>query len=209
SRRTSTWATPSTRGRRARSTSSWRSAATGASSRRRPTTASCATSTPSPRRSGSRCDDVQRRRGAGRGEAVARVSAGRRAGARVSPVRAARRRPACGGVPVRRRAAGRAHARRAQHPSRPIRARAAVREAIAEREPELSEEQVTTLARVAAGRLDRAERLVDPAAVARRETLLDVARAVYLDLAFDTSAATARLVAAIDERGTEAREAEE
>jgi DNA polymerase-3 subunit delta' len=85
----------------------------------------------------------------------------------------------------------------------------AVREAIAERAPELSEEQVTTLARVAAGRLDRAERLVDPAAVARRETLLDVARAVYLDPAFDTSAATARLVAAIDERGTEAREAEE
>src|SRR5881409_3930283 len=45
----------------------------------------------------------------------------------------------------------------------------AVRDAIAERAPELSEEQRTTLARVAAGRLDRAERLVDPAAIRRRE----------------------------------------
>jgi DNA polymerase-3 subunit delta' len=53
----------------------------------------------------------------------------------------------------------------------------AIRAAIAERAPELSEQQVTTLARIAAGRLDRAERLVDPAAAQRRETLLEVARA--------------------------------
>src|SRR3954470_66405 len=45
----------------------------------------------------------------------------------------------------------------------------AVRAAIAELAPELSEEQATTLARVAGGRLDRARRLVDPAAVRRRE----------------------------------------
>ena len=40
----------------------------------------------------------------------------------------------------------------------------AVREAITRRAPELSDEEVTTLARVAAGRLDRAARLLDPAA---------------------------------------------
>ena len=85
----------------------------------------------------------------------------------------------------------------------------AIREAIAERAPELSEEQVTTLARVAAGRLDRAERLVDPAAVQRREALLDVARAVYLDEGFDAADGAARLLEGIAERGTEAKEAEE
>ena len=70
----------------------------------------------------------------------------------------------------------------------------AIREAIAERAPELSEEQVTTLARVAAGRLDRAERLLDPAAIRRREALLDVARAVYLDDSFDAAEGAARLL---------------
>ena len=57
----------------------------------------------------------------------------------------------------------------------------AVRDEIAARAPELSDEEATTLARVAAGRLDRAARLLDPAAAKRRETLLAVARAVYLD----------------------------
>jgi DNA polymerase III subunit delta' len=85
----------------------------------------------------------------------------------------------------------------------------AVREAIAERAPELTEEQVTTLARVAAGRLDRAERLIDPAAVRRREALLDVARAVYLDPAFDAADGAARLLQGINERGSEAKTSEE
>jgi DNA polymerase-3 subunit delta' len=85
----------------------------------------------------------------------------------------------------------------------------AVRAAIVELAPELSDEQATTLARVAGGRLDRARRLVDPAAVRRREALLAVARAVYLDPAFDAADGAARLLEAISERGTEAKDAEE
>ena len=85
----------------------------------------------------------------------------------------------------------------------------AVREAIAERAPELTEQQVTTLARIAAGRLDRAERLLDPAAAQRRESLLAVARSVYLDPAFDAADAAAALLDAIAARGTEAKEQEE
>jgi DNA polymerase III subunit delta' len=82
----------------------------------------------------------------------------------------------------------------------------AVRDAIAARDPSLGEEEVTTLARVAGGRLDRAERLLDPAAAKRRETLLAVARAVYLDPGFDAAESTQTLLAGIAERGDEARE---
>jgi DNA polymerase III subunit delta' len=85
----------------------------------------------------------------------------------------------------------------------------AVREAIAERAPELTAQQVTTLARIAAGRLDRAERLLDPAAAQRREALLAVARAVYLEPAFDAADAAGELLDAIAARGAEAREQEE
>ncbi len=82
----------------------------------------------------------------------------------------------------------------------------AVRDAIAARAPELPPEQVTTLARVAAGRLDRAARLIDPASARRREALLHVARAVYLDPEFEARAATETILAGIAERGGEARE---
>jgi DNA polymerase-3 subunit delta' len=85
----------------------------------------------------------------------------------------------------------------------------AVREAIAERAPELAQEQVTTLARIAAGRLDRAGRLLDPAAARRRETLLAVARNVYLDPGFDANEGAALLLEGIGERGAEAKEQEE
>jgi DNA polymerase-3 subunit delta' len=85
----------------------------------------------------------------------------------------------------------------------------AVRTAIAERAPDLPEEQVTTLARIAAGRLDRAERLVDPDAARRREALLGVARSVYLDPAFDTAGGAATLLEAIAGRGAAAKEQEE
>jgi DNA polymerase-3 subunit delta' len=85
----------------------------------------------------------------------------------------------------------------------------AIRAAIAERAPELSEQELTTLARIAGGRLDRAERLVDPAAARRRGALLDVARAVYLDADFDANEGAARLLEGIDERGREAKDAEE
>jgi len=81
----------------------------------------------------------------------------------------------------------------------------AVREAIRARAPELSDEEVTTLARVAAGRLDRAARLLDPASAQRRETLLGVARAVYLDPELDPADGADALLAGIAERGAEAR----
>ena len=82
----------------------------------------------------------------------------------------------------------------------------AVREAIRARAPELADEQVTTLARVAGGRLDRAARLLDPAAAKRREGLLEIARAVYLDAEFDPAAGAEALLAGIAERGGEAKE---
>jgi len=80
----------------------------------------------------------------------------------------------------------------------------AVREAIRARAPELPDEEVTTLARVAAGRLDRAARLLDPAAAERREALLAVARAVYLDPEFDPADGAQTLLAGIAARGAEA-----
>src|SRR5579871_1957803 len=82
----------------------------------------------------------------------------------------------------------------------------AVREAIAARAPELPADEVTTLARVAGGRLDRAERLLDAAATRRRGALLDVARAVYRDPSFEPADATETILAGISERGAEAKE---
>ncbi|HLX19197.1 MAG TPA: hypothetical protein VKR23_03500 [Gaiellaceae bacterium] len=82
----------------------------------------------------------------------------------------------------------------------------AVRAAVRARAPELSDEEVTTVARVAGGRLDRAERLLDPAAQQRREQLLGVARAVYLDPEFDAGGGAGTIVAGIEERGAEARD---
>jgi DNA polymerase-3 subunit delta' len=81
----------------------------------------------------------------------------------------------------------------------------AVREALALRAPDLSAEEATTLARIAAGRLDRAERLLDPAAAKRREALLAVARSVYLDPDFDAGDGAQALLAGIAERGAEAK----
>jgi DNA polymerase III subunit delta' len=85
----------------------------------------------------------------------------------------------------------------------------AVREAIRARAPELADEEVTALSRVAGGRLDRAARLIDPAAAKRRESLLQVARAVYLDAEFDPAAGAEALLAGIAERGAEAKEKSE
>jgi len=85
----------------------------------------------------------------------------------------------------------------------------AVRAAVDARAPDLSDERRTTLARVAAGRLDRLEQLLDPNEAARRDALIEVARAVYLDPAFDPAAAAARLIANAAARGEEAREKEE
>jgi DNA polymerase-3 subunit delta' len=82
----------------------------------------------------------------------------------------------------------------------------AVREEIAARAPGLDAEQAAALARVAAGRLDRAERLLDPDAARRRETLLEVARSAYVDPAFEPADAARRILDGARERGTKARE---
>jgi DNA polymerase-3 subunit delta' len=82
----------------------------------------------------------------------------------------------------------------------------AVRDAVRERAPQLGDEEVTTLSRVAAGRLDRVARLLDEPAARRREALLGVARAVYLDPRFDSGEAAQRLLEGIGERGAEAKE---
>jgi DNA polymerase III subunit delta' len=77
------------------------------------------------------------------------------------------------------------------------------------RAPHLSEEERVAVARSAAGRLDRLERLLDPQSAERRETLIAQARAVYRELAFDPAAAASALLANAAARGAEARELEE
>ena len=61
------------------------------------------------------------------------------------------------------------------------------------------------LARVAAGRLDRVARLLDPKAVERRSRLIELARAVYRDADFVPAEASTALVEAAAERAKEAR----
>src|SRR6185295_18701969 len=61
----------------------------------------------------------------------------------------------------------------------------AIREVVDARAPELDEDSRVALARVAGGRLDRVERLLDPRAVTRRETLLEQARASYREPEFE------------------------
>jgi DNA polymerase III subunit delta' len=85
----------------------------------------------------------------------------------------------------------------------------AVREEVQARAPQLSEDEATSIARVAGGRLDRAERLLDPAAAQRREELLEVARSVYVDPDFDPGAASGKLMDAARSRAAEAKEREE
>ena len=84
----------------------------------------------------------------------------------------------------------------------------AVRAEVLARAPELSEQEATSIARVASGRLDRAERLLDPASAKRRTALLETARSVYAP-EFDASAAAKKLVEASRERAAEAKEREE
>jgi DNA polymerase-3 subunit delta' len=85
----------------------------------------------------------------------------------------------------------------------------AVREDVQARAPQLSEEEATSIARVAGGRLDRAERLLDPEAAKRRAELLEVARSVYADPNFVPEAAAERLLESARARGAEAKEREE
>ena len=81
----------------------------------------------------------------------------------------------------------------------------AVRAEVERRAPALGEAESRAVARMAAGRLDRVERLLDPAAAARRAALLDAARGVYLDPDFDPAAAAATVLAGARERAAEAR----
>jgi len=86
---------------------------------------------------------------------------------------------------------------------------AAVRKELLERAPGLDAEEVAAIARLSGGRLDRAERLLDPDARKRRESLLEVARSVYGE-EFDPGEAARTLLDGIHERGSAARaEAEE
>jgi DNA polymerase-3 subunit delta' len=85
----------------------------------------------------------------------------------------------------------------------------AVREVAEARAPELDGDRRLAYARVAAGRLDRLERLLDPKAAVRREILLEQARAVYRDASFEPSVAAAALLECARQRGAEARDVEE
>jgi DNA polymerase-3 subunit delta' len=85
----------------------------------------------------------------------------------------------------------------------------AVREWIARQMPDRSEDEVRALARASAGRLDRARRLLDPAAAERRDALVATARAVYLDPGFEPADAAEALLSAADARGQDAKEREQ
>jgi DNA polymerase-3 subunit delta' len=85
---------------------------------------------------------------------------------------------------------------------------AAVRDWIAGQAPGLDAQEVRALARVAGGRLDRAGRLLDPAAGARRRELLAAARGPYAEPGFEPAEAAAVVLAAAAARGAEAKERE-
>ena len=80
---------------------------------------------------------------------------------------------------------------------------------LSERASGLEAEQLGLLARVAGGRLDRAARLLDPEARARRAALLDAARSVSLDEAFDPAAAAAVVLESARAVGAAARSREQ
>ena len=85
----------------------------------------------------------------------------------------------------------------------------AVREWVATNAPDRSEDEARALARASSGRLDRARRLLDPAAAGRRDALIDVARSVYRDDDFEPSDAARVLLAGADDLGQEAKEREQ
>lgn len=85
----------------------------------------------------------------------------------------------------------------------------AVREWLAEQASELPPAEAAALARAASGRLDRARRLVDPAAQVRRASLIAAAREVYLSEDADPAAAAAVLLESAAERAAVARRREE
>jgi DNA polymerase-3 subunit delta' len=85
----------------------------------------------------------------------------------------------------------------------------AVGEWIAAQAPDLSDDEVGVLARASAGRLDRARRLLDADAAARRDALIAAARSVYLEAAFEPADAAGVLLEVAAARGEEARAREQ
>ena len=85
----------------------------------------------------------------------------------------------------------------------------AIRALVDARAPQLDADSRAALARVAAGRLDRLERLLDPASRARRDALIEQARAPYRVERFDPSDAAATMLENAQSRAAEARELEE
>jgi DNA polymerase III subunit delta' len=85
----------------------------------------------------------------------------------------------------------------------------AIRAELDRRAPGLAPEEAVAYTRVAGGRLDRVDRLLDPQAGGRRSALLEVARAVYADPEFEPSDAAATIVRSAKERGEEAKDAAE
>jgi len=81
-----------------------------------------------------------------------------------------------------------------------------IRAMLAERAPGLSESEAKALARVSGGRLDRAERLLDPEARSRRAELLRVARAPYAEPELDPADAAAIVLDAARAAGAAAKE---
>jgi DNA polymerase-3 subunit delta' len=82
----------------------------------------------------------------------------------------------------------------------------AVRDEIYRRAPELSPDEATAIARVAAGRIDRAARLLDGASADRRNDRLELARAVYADAEFDSAVAATRILDGSRARARDAKE---
>jgi DNA polymerase-3 subunit delta' len=85
----------------------------------------------------------------------------------------------------------------------------AIRALVDARAPQLHDDARAALARASGGRMDRLERLLDPASAARRDALIEQARAVYRDAGFDAGDAAAVLIANAQARASEAREVEE
>jgi DNA polymerase-3 subunit delta' len=84
-----------------------------------------------------------------------------------------------------------------------------IRTLVDARAPQLDEAARAALARASGGRMDRLERLLDPASAARRDALIEQARAVYRDEEFDAAEAAAVLIANAQARANEARDVEE
>jgi DNA polymerase III subunit delta' len=84
-----------------------------------------------------------------------------------------------------------------------------IRELVEARAPQLAEDEQAAIARTAGGRIDRADRLLDAASRERRESLIEQARRVYRDAAFEPAEAASALLANAQSRADEARAVEE